>query len=139
MGHATACAAALAVQRTIREEGLLQNVRVQGRNLDRALHDRFGNHPCVGDIRGRGLFRSIELVEDRGSKKPFDPGLKMHARVKRAAMEHGLCCYPMGGCVDGREGDHVMLAPPFIVSENEIEEIVDRLSEAVDSVIHGVA
>ena len=134
MGHPTACAAALAVQHTIRKENLLENVRVQGENLDRALHEHFGNHPHVGDIRGRGLLRSIELVEERASKRPFDPALKMHARVKRAAMDHGLCCYPMGGCVDGQRGDHVMLAPPFIVSEEEVGEIVGRLSKAVVSV-----
>ncbi len=139
MGHPTACAAALAVQQTIRKENLLENVRVQGENLDHALHEHFGNHPHVGDIRGRGLFQSIELVEDRASKKPFDPGLKMHGRVMRAAMDHGLCCYPMGGCIDGKKGDHVMLAPPFIVSEEEVGEIVGRLSKAVDSVFEGIA
>ncbi|MCG8509155.1 MAG: aspartate aminotransferase family protein, partial [Rhodospirillales bacterium] len=106
IGHATACAAGLAVQKTIEEQNLLENVRARGDDLDQALHDNFGNHPHVGDIRGRGLFRSIELVEDRATKKPFDPAQKVNAKVKKAAMAEGLCCYPMGGCIDGKLGDH---------------------------------
>ncbi len=139
MGHPTACAAALAVQRAIRDEDLLANVRRQGAALRRALEDRFGNHAHVGDIRGRGLFLGLELVADRLTKEPFDPGLMLNARIKAEAMKRGLICYPMGGTIDGRRGDHVLLAPPFIVTEEHIAAIVERLGEAIDAAIAGVA
>ena len=135
LGHPVACAAALAVQQVIAEDNLLAKVRSTGEALQRALLDRFGNHPHVGDIRGRGLFVGLELVADRLSKRPFEVDLKLHARVKRAAMERGLACYPMGGTADGQRGDHVLLAPPFIASLIEVNEIVGRLGEAIDSVL----
>ena len=133
MGHPLACAAALAVQQVIRRDDLLANVRRQGARLARRLGERFGNHAFVGDVRGRGLFQGIELVRDRGTKEPFAPALKMHARVKREAMARGLMVYPMGGTVDGDRGDHVLIAPPFIVDAAAIDTIVERLGEAVDA------
>jgi len=133
MGHPVACAAALAVQRVIRRDKLLANVRVQGAYLSRRLNERFGNHPYVGDVRGRGLFQGLELVADRGTKEPFDPGLKLHARVKSEAMARGLMVYPMGGTVDGVRGDHVLLAPPFIVDAPLLDIVVERLGEAIDA------
>jgi adenosylmethionine-8-amino-7-oxononanoate aminotransferase len=133
MGHPLACAAALAVQRVIRRDDLLANVRAQGAHLSRRLKQRFGNHPFVGDVRGRGLLQGLELVADRGSKEPFDPKLKLHARVKDEAMARGLMVYPMGGTVDGKRGDHVLLAPPFIVDAAAIDTIVERLGEAIDA------
>jgi len=139
MGHPVACACGLEVQRVIEEEDLLANVRAMGTALEAALLERFGNHPHVGDIRGRGLFRGLELVADRASKTPFDPGAKLHARVKREAMARGLMCYPMGGTVDGAAGDHVLLAPPFIIDESHVEAIAGTLSEAVDAAIGSVA
>jgi adenosylmethionine-8-amino-7-oxononanoate aminotransferase len=135
MGHPTACAAALAVQRTIEEGDLLANVRERGAQLDAALRDRLGDHQNVGDIRGRGLFRGIEMVRDRASKAPFDPGLRLHARIKARSMAAGLMCYPMGGTIDGRNGDHVLLAPPFIVGEDDVQLIVDRLAAAIDEAL----
>ena len=135
MGHAIACAAALAVQRTIEADGLLENVRLMGDSLRRALDARFGNHHHVGDIRGRGLFLGIELVSDRSTKEPFDPSRKLHARIKSAAMARGLMCYPMGGTIDGRRGDHVLLAPPFILEPHHIPEIVGKLGDAVDAAL----
>jgi adenosylmethionine-8-amino-7-oxononanoate aminotransferase len=105
----------------------------------RRLSERFGNHHHVGDIRGRGLFQAIELVADRGSKEPFDPALKLHARIKQAAMAHGLMVYPMGGTIDGRLGDHVLIAPPFIVTEGDVDRIVERLGDAVDAALAGLA
>src|SRR6185437_7752725 len=114
-GHPLACAAALAVQRVIRRDNLLANVREQGARLSRRLQERFGNHPFVGDVRGRDLFQGIEIVSDRGTKEPFDPARKVHARIKQEAMARGLMVYPMGGTVDGTRGDHVLLAPPFII------------------------
>jgi adenosylmethionine-8-amino-7-oxononanoate aminotransferase len=133
-----ACAAALAVQQVIARDGLLDNVKVTGARLKQRLGDRFGNHPHVGDIRGRGLFMAIELVDDRSTKAPFEPGLKLHARVKREAMQRGLMVYPMGGTIDGARGDHVLLAPPFIVNEAIVDTIVERLGEAVDAAVAGV-
>jgi adenosylmethionine-8-amino-7-oxononanoate aminotransferase len=133
MGHPLACAAALAVQRVIRRDQLLANVRAQGAHLARRLDERFGNHPFVGDVRGRGLFQGVELVADRGTKEPFDPQLKLHARIKREAMARGLMVYPMGGTVDGERGDHVLLAPPFIVDAPLLDTVVERLGEAIDA------
>jgi len=133
MGHPLACAAALAVQRIMRRDNLLANVRSQGAHLARRLKERFGNHPFVGDVRGRGLFQGIELVADRGSKEPFDPKLRLHARVKREAMARGLLVYPMGGSADGVRGDHVLIAPPFIIDGAAIDTIVERLGEAIDA------
>jgi len=133
MGHPLACAAALAVQRVMRRDNLLANVRAQGAHLSRRLKERFGNHPFVGDVRGRGLLQGVELVADRGTKEPFDPKLKMHARVKREAMTRGLMVYPMGGTADGTRGDHVLIAPPFIIDDGTIDTIVERLGEAIDA------
>ena len=138
LGHPMACAAALAVQRVIREDDLLPRVRRMGDLLEERLTERFGNHHHVGDIRGRGLFRAIEIVADRSGKTPFDPALKVHARIKRAALARGLACYPAGGTVDGVRGDHVLLAPPYIVSAAEIDMIVDRLGAAVDDVVNNI-
>ena len=113
LGHPTACAAALAVQEIIQEDGLLEKVNQQGAKLKSLLDDRLGNHPAVGDIRGLGLFWGVEFVEDRGTKAPFSPDFKLHARIKREAMAEGLMCYPMGGTLDGRTGDHLLVAPPL--------------------------
>jgi len=132
IGHALACAAALAVQRVIRRDGLLQQVQRQGAGLRERLQAAFGSHPHVGDLRGRGLFQAIELVADRERKTPFDPTLKLHAKVKAAAMAEGLMVYPMGGTIDGRQGDHVLLAPPFIVDDAALDQIVQRLARALD-------
>jgi len=131
--HPVACAAALAVQRTIREDGLLEAVRARGSELEAALHDRFGNHAHVGDIRGRGLFWAIELVEDRATKREYDPALKMNERVKYEAFDRGLACYPMGGTIDGARGDHVILAPPYISGSADIARMVAILGDAVDA------
>lgn len=131
IGHAAACAGALAVQKRLHEDGVLARVKPLGDALESRLREQFREHPHVGDIRGRGLFRGLELVEDRETKKPFDPGLRMHARVKRRAMQAGLMCYPMGGTIDGAQGDHVLLAPPFIVDETQLDELVDKLAGAI--------
>jgi adenosylmethionine-8-amino-7-oxononanoate aminotransferase len=133
MGHPLACAAALAVQRVIRRDDLLVNVRAQGAYLSRRLKERFGNHPFVGDVRGRGLLQGLELVVDRDTKEPFPSELDLHARVKREAMARGLMVYPTGGTVDGARGDHVLLAPPFIVDAPLVDTIVARLGEAIDA------
>ncbi|MFZ9664067.1 MAG: aspartate aminotransferase family protein [Limnohabitans sp.] len=131
LGHAMACAASLAVQQVIERDGLLAQVVARGRYLNAQLQQRWAQHPHIGDIRGRGLFWGIELVQARSRKTPFDPTHKLHARIKQHAMKHGLMVYPMGGTVDGRYGDHVLLAPPFIISEQDIDLLVDRLDLAI--------
>src|SRR5438128_7208893 len=138
LAHPLACAAALEVQRIIDEEKLLERVRELGARLERRLTERFGNHRHIGDIRGRGLFQAIELVADRASRVPFDPALKLNHRIKAAAFEGGLGCYPGGGTVDGRSGDHVLLAPLYIATPEDIDMIVDRLGHAVDSALKSV-
>jgi adenosylmethionine-8-amino-7-oxononanoate aminotransferase len=135
MGHVLACAGALEVQRVVESEDLLPVVRQRGAQLQAALRQAFGEHPHVGDIRGRGLLQALELVAERGNATPFDPALQLHARIKQSAMHLGLLCYPSGGCVDGRRGDHVLLAPPYIVTESQIGTIVDTLRRAVDDAI----
>jgi adenosylmethionine-8-amino-7-oxononanoate aminotransferase len=135
LGHPTACAAALAVQRVIERDGLLANVRARGAQLMASLRDRLGAHVHVGDIRGRGLFVGVELVADRKTKATFDPARRLHAKVKARAFANGLLCYPMGGTVDGLHGDHVLLAPPFICSASEIDTIVERLARSVDEAL----
>ena len=135
IGHATACAAALAVQKAIVDRDLLTNVRTMGAALDAALHERFGNHHHIGDIRGRGLFHGIELVADRTTKEPFDVAAGLHTRIKQEAMARELIVYPGGGTVDGTRGDHVLIAPPFIAKQHHIDTIVDRLGDAVDAAI----
>ena len=134
-GHAAACAGGLAVQKAIAARDLLPRVRKMGTALSERLQARFGNHPFVGDLRGRGLFQGMELVADRGAKTPFDPSLKLNARIKARAMEAGLICYPMGGTIDGVAGDHVLLAPPFIVEEAQLDELTDKLAQALDAAL----
>jgi len=135
LGHAAACAGALAVQKRLHEDGLLARVHPMGKSLSAKLHAAFGAHAHVGDIRGRGLFQGIEIVADRDSKAPFDPRQRVHARIKAEAMRRGLMCYPMGGTIDGALGDHVLLAPPFIVEEPQLDELVHKLAEALDAVL----
>ena len=135
IGHPVAAAAALAVQQVIERDDLLAKVQQRGATLRRMLGDVFGKHEHVGDIRGRGLFMAIELVQDRATRQPFAPGRKLHAAIKAQAMARGLMVYPMGGTIDGQHGDHVLLAPPFIVSAADLMEIVARLAEAVDAAL----
>ena len=135
MAHPTACAAALAVQEAIVEEQLLGRVRMQGARLRELLGERLGDHPHVGDIRGRGLLMGLELVADRATRRPFAPERRLHARIKAEAMARGLMCYPNAGTIDGIRGDHVLLAPPYVVSDAELELIVERLAAAIDAAL----
>jgi adenosylmethionine-8-amino-7-oxononanoate aminotransferase len=139
LGHAAACAGALAVQDRLHKDGLLARVNPLGALFERKLRSAFGSHPNVGDIRGRGLFWGVELVGDRATKQPFDPALRLNARLKKEALSAGLMCYPMGGTLDGVRGDHVMLAPPFIAEEAQLDECVEKLCRALDSVLAGIA
>ena len=139
LGHPIACAAALAVQRTVQKENLLLNVQRRGVALRRALDERLEHHPNIGEIRGRGLFLGIELVANRATKQPFPAAARLHLALKREAMERGLICYPMGGTIDGRLGDHALIAPPFIVNEMHVAEIVSRFSSALAAALATVS
>lgn len=135
IGHPVATAAGLAVVTQMRDRDLISQCREKGAQLQTALVERFGAHPHVGDIRGRGLFRGIELVADRADKTPFDPDIGLAAKVKRAAFDAGLICYPMSGTRDGQLGDHILLAPPFIISKDQIGEVVDKLELAISAAL----
>ncbi|MBK5932588.1 hypothetical protein C8N32_11128 [Rhodovulum imhoffii] len=135
VGHPTAAAAALAVLTRLTDGGLVARAQEMGEKLDTALRAAFGQHPHVGDIRGRGLFRGLELVEDRETKRPFPRERAVHKTVKRAAFEAGLICYPMGGTIDGQRGDHILLAPPFILTDTQTDELVTKLSTALGATL----
>jgi hypothetical protein len=135
--HPLACAAALAVQQVIRDDRLLDNVVARGAQLRDRLAARFGNHPHVGDVRGRGLLQAIELVEHRDDKTPFSPERRIGTRIKREAMALGLMVYPGAGTIDGVSGDHVLLAPSYAVDAETIDLIVERLGLAVDAAVAG--
>ncbi|MDA9911569.1 aspartate aminotransferase family protein [Amylibacter sp.] len=133
MGHPVACAAALAVLKAILNRKLLSSIKSKSNQLFNCLETQLGHHPNIGDIRGRGLFIGIEIVKNIETKKPFDPNLKVAASIKHAAFEAGLICYPMSGTRDGKWGDHILLAPPFIINENQIIELVNKLSISIKS------
>lgn len=135
MGHATAVAASLATLKAIRKENLLENVVQRGKQIRAGLKNALGEHPFVGDIRGRGLFIGVEFVADRATKKPLDAAAKIHNRIQRAAMENGLLCYGMGGTIDGRRGDHVLLAPPYNLDGAQQQELTEKFASAVTSVL----
>ncbi|MFP4044424.1 MAG: aminotransferase class III-fold pyridoxal phosphate-dependent enzyme, partial [Rhodosalinus sp.] len=133
-GHPVACAAADRVVQKLTEGGMVERAAATGARLRAALEDTFAQHPHVGDIRGRGMFLGLEFVQDRETRAPFDPAEARHKRLKDAAFDAGLVCYPMGGTIDGRRGDHVLLAPPFILTDDQIDELVDKLGRAIDAV-----
>ena len=135
MAHPVACAAALAVQEAIADGDLLSNVRRQGEYLSNQLHARFADHPRIGDIRGRGLLMAVELVSDRISKEPFDPALGLTERIRLKALENGLICYPSSGTIDGKRGEHILLAPPYIADEAVVAECVDLLARTLEIVL----
>jgi adenosylmethionine-8-amino-7-oxononanoate aminotransferase len=127
------------VQERLHKDGVLGRVAPLGALFESKLRAVFGSHPNVGDIRGRGLFWGIELVADRATKQPFDPALRVNARLKKEALASGLMCYPMGGTIDGSRGDHVMLAPPFIAEEAQLDECVEKLARSLHTVLAGIA
>jgi adenosylmethionine-8-amino-7-oxononanoate aminotransferase len=137
MGHATAVAASLATIRAIKDENLLENVVVRGKELRKNLRKAFADHPFVGDVRGRGLFIGIEFVANRETKLPFDPASKIHKKIQATAMDHGLLCYGMGGTVDGKSGDHVLIAPPYIINSEQQHELVEKFTAAVSAALSG--
>ncbi len=134
LAHPAACAAGLAVIEEIERNDLLSRVNLLGDRLQSALVREFGQHPFVGNIRGKGLFWGLELVADRSSKAPFDPKLGIAGKLKKSAFELGLMIYPMGGTIDGKSGDHILLAPPFIYEDEHIDLVIDRLRQTFDVV-----
>ncbi|MCX7560815.1 aspartate aminotransferase family protein [Sulfitobacter sp. F26204] len=136
LGHPAAAAAGVAVVNALLDRNLIPRVATQGAKLMAALQAQFGQHPNVGDIRGRGLFQGIELVADRDSKEPFDPSRKIAGKIKAAAFDAGMICYPMSGTIDGQRGDHVLLAPPFIITDDQIDELIQKLAGAIETALH---
>ena len=135
LGHPVAAAAANAVIKKLINNDLVTRSAEKGKKLSNMLESKFSQHPNVGDIRGRGLFQGIEFVEDRETKKPFDPDLKFATKLKMNAFEAGLICYPMSGTRDGKNGDHVLLAPPFIIEDTQLDELVEKLDTAITATL----
>ena len=135
LGHPVATAAALAVVLELTERDLPMRAKHMGGKLLSALEAQFSQHPHIGDIRGRGLFCGIEIVEDRNTKTPFDSALGFTAKIKKLALENGLICYPMSGTRDGKHGDHILLAPPFIIEDAQISELVKKLAKTIKTVL----
>ena len=134
-GHTAACAAGVAVQKIMARDGLVARVAGNEAQIKGWLGDALAGVDAVGDIRGRGHFIALELVADRATKAPFDPGLKLFLKVRQQAMENGLVCYPVGGNVDGVRGDIIMLAPPYNATVAELAEIVDKTALSVRQVL----
>jgi len=137
--HPTAAAAALAVQQVIERDNLLSQVQQQGNYLLQKLEKELAGLEFVGNTRGRGLFAGVELVRDKQTKAAFDPALKLHASIKRACLEKGLMVYPMGGTIDGQQGDHILIAPPFIVTEQQLDFVVETLKQVIQQETHRAA
>lgn len=135
LGHPIATAAGCAVLKEMLERDLIAGVQTKGTAFEERLRARFAQTPHVGDIRGRGLFWGVEFVADRATKQPFASKLGIAGKLKKAAMAEGLACYPMAGTRNGRDGDHVLLAPPFIMTETQMDEVVEKLGLAVDKVL----
>ena len=135
VGHATACAAGVAVAQTIEKQNLLLNVSKMGGRLKGALENAFFDHPKVGDIRGRGLLLGLELVEDRSSRTPIRGRPDLASKIRSTAMANGLICYPGSGTADGFDGAHILLAPPFIIEDDHIEELIEKLSLTLKDVL----
>ena len=131
LGHPVAAAAANAVIKKLVNNDLVDRAAEKGKKLSNMLESKFSQHPNVGDIRGRGLFQGIEFVEDRETKKPLDPDLKFATKLKMNAFEAGLICYPMSGTRDGKNGDHVLLAPPFIIEDSQMDELIEKIDIAI--------
>jgi adenosylmethionine-8-amino-7-oxononanoate aminotransferase len=134
-GHTLGCAAGAAVQRILRRDNLLEKVRENGILLKRMLSDALGNRPYVGDIRGRGYFLCVEIVKDRATKEPYPRDRMVYQQVLRQTFENGLICYPVGGNVDGKRGDIVILSPPYIATREELVEIVEKLAKSLGQVM----
>lgn len=135
MGHATSVAAALATLSVIRQENLLENVFARGESIRTRLREALRNNAHVGDIRGRGLLIGVEFVADRESKAPFDPEEGVNQRIRQAGMQQGLMLYAMGGTIDGRRGDHVLIAPAYNFDSSQEDELVEKIAATIAAVL----
>ena len=134
LGHPIACAASLAVVTKLINENMCKKVKDKGEMLQKILERDLGQNQFVGDIRGRGLFRGVEIVKDKSTKEPFSRKLNIANNIKKEALNLGLICYPMQGTVDGIIGDHILIAPPFIINEDEINEISSKLKTTIENI-----
>jgi adenosylmethionine-8-amino-7-oxononanoate aminotransferase len=134
-GHTACCAAGVAVQKIVEREKLVERVNAMEGTLRAMLVEATRGIAAVGDIRGRGFFQAIELVADRETKKPFDGERKLFMKIRQQAFLNGLICYPVGGNVDGINGDVVIIAPPYNVTEAELTEIVDKTASSIAQVL----
>ncbi len=134
-GHTACCAAGVAVQKIVEREKLVERVRAMEAPLRSMLQDALRDVEAVGDIRGRGFFQAIELVADRKTRKPFDASRKLFMKIRAQAFTNGLICYPVGGNADGINGDVVILAPPYNVTDAELTEIVDKTATSIRQVL----
>lgn len=134
-GHPIACAAALEVQKIIKEENLLENVQKMGDLLSRRLIERLAHHPNVGSIRGRGLFWGIEFVANKETQEPFPvtSNVAMGLAELGITPAYGIAVYPGTGTADGVNGDHIIVSPPYNSTADEIEEIVDIIARLVNN------
>ncbi|MBT4520231.1 MAG: aminotransferase class III-fold pyridoxal phosphate-dependent enzyme, partial [Halieaceae bacterium] len=130
-GHTLACAAGAAVQTIMVRDQLVARVKELGEVFRADLHSAVGELDAVGDIRGRGFFVGVELVQDRETRQPFDPELRLSDRIRARALEAGLICYPVDGTLDGHRGNAAILAPPYNASESELEEIIDKFDRSL--------
>jgi adenosylmethionine-8-amino-7-oxononanoate aminotransferase len=126
-----AAAVAREVLRILEAERLVEASAAKGSHLQGLLHARLGDHPNVGEIRGRGLFAGLELVADRATRVPFPRSERVVERVLAAARERGLLLYSGTGTADGTAGDVVLIGPPFVITREELEAVVDRLAQAL--------
>jgi adenosylmethionine-8-amino-7-oxononanoate aminotransferase len=133
MSHAIACAGALAVLKVIEEDQLLGQVRLQGAKFKQMLIDTFSDHPNIGDIRGRGLFWGLEIVKDKKTKEPFPAEFNLAGKIKQDILDNGMLSYPSQGCVDGLSGDHILLAPPYTVTDEELDIIIETTKKCLDN------
>ena len=134
LGHPIACAASLAVVNKLIKESFYEKVIRKGKYLQKKLEITLGQNEYIGDIRGRGLFRGVELVQNRETKEPFPKNFNIAGKIKKRALDLGLICYPMQGTVDGTIGDHILIAPPFIINENEMNEISQKLEKSIQNI-----
>ena len=134
LGHPIACAASLAVVNKLIKESFYEKVIRKGKYLQKKLEITLGQNEYIGDIRGRGLFRGVELVQNRETKEPFPKNFNIAGKIKKRSLDLGLICYPMQGTVDGTIGDHILIAPPFIINENEMNEICQKLKTSIKNI-----
>jgi adenosylmethionine-8-amino-7-oxononanoate aminotransferase len=133
-----AAAVAREVLRILEAESLVEASAVKGKRLRALLVDRLGDHPSVGDIRGRGLMVGVELVRDRATKAPYPRSVKLVETVLRIARDRGLLLYSGTGNANGVDGDIVLLGPPFVITDDELARIADGLREALDLALAGI-